>query len=67
MWMKIIAKMGSTRATKEEKKTNLKEIPRPHKLAQSPPAEHVQGRVQVGKAHLPVVGFLSLRKVLEEC
>ena len=43
---------------RKEKKTNLKELPRPHKL--------VQGRVQVGKTCMPLVGLLSLPKVRKE-
>ena len=51
---------------REEKRTNLKELPRPHKLVQSPLTERVQGRVQVGKTRLPPVGLSSLTKVMEE-
>ena len=52
--------------TRDEKRTNLKELPRPHKLPQGAPAKSVKGRVKIGKTCLPPVGPLCLYKVLKE-
>ena len=51
---------------RKEKGTNLKELPRPYELTQSPPTKRIKGKVQVGKTRLPPIGFLSLPKVAEE-
>ena len=65
--MKIIARVGNTQATKEkEKGPNFEKLPRAHYLEQSPLAKHVQGGVQVGKTHLPLVGLPSLPKVTKK-
>ena len=49
-----------------ERKTDLKELPRPHKLSQGAPVESVKSRVKIGKTCLPLVGFPCLSKVLKE-
>ena len=48
------------------KEIKLEELPRPHYLPQSPLAEHVQGRIEVGQTRLPPIGVPSPLKVLEE-
>ena len=60
---RLQATNGNTRI---EEKTNLKELPRPHKLPQGAPAKNVEGRVKIGKTCLPPVGPLCLYKVLKE-
>ena len=50
---------------KNGKRTNLKELPRPHKLPQGPPIKRVEGGVKIGKTCLPLVGPSCLSKVLE--
>ena len=56
-------------ATKENvrngKRTNLKELPRPHKLPQGAMAKSVKGGVKIGKTCLPPVGPPCLSKVLK--
>ena len=51
---------------KDEKKTNLKELPRPHKFLQGVLVESVEGGVKISKTCLPLVGPLCLPKFLEE-
>ena len=41
-----------------EKKNNLKELPRPHKMPQHAPAKSVEGGEKVGKTCLRLVGPL---------
>ena len=48
------------------KRTNLKELPRPHKLPQSALTESVEGGVKINKTYLPSVGPPCLSKVLKE-
>ena len=53
--------------TRDGKRTNFfKELPRPHKLPQSAPAESVEGEVKISKTCLPLVGSPCLPKILEE-
>ena len=54
------------RNAKNEKRTNLKEFPRPHKMPQRAPAESVKARVKLSKTCLPLVGPLCHSKVLKE-
>ena len=49
-----------------EKRTNLKELPRPHKLPQSVPTESVEGGVEISKTYLPSVSPPCLPKIPEE-
>ena len=51
---------------KDEKRTNLKELPRPHKPPQSALAESVEGGVKMSKTCLLPVGPPCLPKILEE-
>ena len=51
---------------RNRKRTNLKELPRPHKLPQGALAESVEGGVKIGKTCLLPVGPLCLSKVLKE-
>ena len=51
---------------KNEKITNLKELPRPYKLSQGASAERIKSGVEIGKTYLPPVGPLCLSKVLKE-
>lgn len=51
---------------RREMRTNLDKLPIPHKLAQSPPNERVQRKLQVAKTHLPPIGLVSLPKNVEE-
>ena len=53
-------------SVKNEKRMNLKELPRPHKLLQSALAESVKGGVKISRTCLLLVGPLCLPKVLEE-
>jgi len=48
------------------KRTNFKELPRPHKLLQGAPAKSVKDRVKIGKTCLPLVSPPCLYKVLKE-
>ena len=50
---------------KSERRTDLKELPRPHKLPQSAPTESVEGGEKISKTCLPLVGLLRLPKILE--
>ena len=49
------------------KRTNLKEIPRPHKLSQNALDESVESGVKIGKTGLPPISPLCLSKVLKDC
>jgi len=51
---------------KSEKRTDLKELPRPHKLPQGALAENVEGGVKISKTCLPSVDPLCLPVVLEK-
>ena len=53
-------------SVKNEKRMDLKELPRPHKLPQSALAESVKGGVRISRTCLPLVGPPCLAKVLEE-
>jgi len=59
-------KYMSYKRKEKEKRTNLKELSRPHKLAQSSLTKRVQGRVQVGKARLPLVCLPCPLEVMKE-
>ena len=48
------------------KETNLKELPRPCQLAQSPSAECIHDRIEVGKASMAPVHIPSLIEITEE-
>ena len=48
------------------KRTNLKELPRLHKLLQGEPVESVDGGEKIGKICLPLVGPPCLSKVLKK-
>jgi len=52
--------------TRDEKRTNLKELPRPHKVPQGALAKSVKVRVKIGKTCLSLVGLLCICKVLKE-
>ena len=58
------------RATNEDvrngKRTNLKKLPRPHKLPQGASTESVEGGVKIGETCLPPIGRLCISKVLEK-
>ena len=56
----------TSKNAKKGKKTNLKDLPRAHKLAQSAPTESVEGGVKIGKTCRPPVGPLCLSKDLKE-
>jgi len=51
---------------KNEKITNLKKLPRPHKQSHGAPAENIKSGVEIGKTCLPPVGPQCLSKILEE-
>ena len=51
---------------KNEKITNLVELPRPHKLSQGAPTKSIKSGIEIGKTCLPLVGPLCLPKVLKE-
>ena len=51
---------------RNEKRTNLEELPRPHKLPQSAPVKSVEGGVKINKTCLPPIGLPCLSKVLKE-
>ena len=55
---------ATNKSAKNENITNLKELPRLHKLSQGASAESVEGGVKIGKTCLPLIGPLSLSKVL---
>ena len=52
--------------TRNGKRTNLEELPRPHKLPQSAPVKSVEGGVKINKTCLPPIGLPCLSKVLKE-
>ena len=58
---------ATSESAKNEKKTNLKELPRPYKLPQCTPTESVKGGVKIDKTCLYPVNPPCLSKVLEEC
>ena len=47
------------------KRTNLKKLPRSHKLPQGASTENVKGGVKIGEACLPLIGPQCISKVLE--
>ena len=49
-----------------EKRTNLKELPRPHKLPQGASVDSVEVGVKISKTCLPPVGPLCLPTILEK-
>ena len=51
---------------RKERETNLKELPRPHQLAQYPSTKSVQRGLKVSQAYLPSVGNPSPLKVSEK-
>ena len=51
---------------KNERGTDLKELPRPYKLLQSSSANSVEDKVKISKTCLPLVGPPCLSKALEE-
>jgi len=53
-------------SAKDEKRTNLKKLPRRHKLPQGTPTESVKGGVKISKTCLPPIDPLCLSKVLEK-
>ena len=55
---------ATSESAKNENITNLKELPRLHKLSQGASAESVKGGVKIGKTRLPLIGPPSLSKVL---
>ena len=57
---------ATSESAKNEKITNLKELPRPYKLSQGASAERIKSGVEIGKTYLPPVGPLCLSKVLKE-
>ena len=57
---------ATSESVKSEKRINLKELPRPHKLPQSAPTKSVEGGVKISKTCLPSVIPLCLPKMLEE-
>ena len=62
-----LARLQATNnSAKDEKRINLKELPRPHKLPQSALAECVEGGVKISKTCLLPVGPPCLPKILEE-
>ena len=62
-----LARLQATNnSAKDEKRTNLKELPRPHKLPQSALAESVEGGVKISKTCLLPVDPPCLPKILEE-
>ena len=52
--------------TRDGKRTNLKKLPRPHKMPQGAPTKSVEDRVKIGKTCLPPVGPLCICKVLKK-
>ena len=52
--------------TRDGKRTNFKELPRPHKLPQGAPAKSIKGKVKIGKTCLPSVGPPYIYKVVKE-
>ena len=57
---------ATSESARKGKRSNLKELPRPHKLPQSAPVKSVVGGVKISKTCLPLVGPPYLSKVLEE-
>ena len=57
---------ATSESAKNEKITNLKELPRSHKLLQGDLAESIKSGVEIGKTCLPSVGPPYLSKVLKE-
>ena len=57
---------ATNESVKNEKRTDLKKLPRPHKLLQSASTESVEGGVKISKTCLPPVDLSCLPKVLEE-
>ena len=55
---------ATSESAKNENITNLKELPRLHKLSQGASVESVEGGVKIGKTCLPLIGPPSLSKVL---
>ena len=57
---------ATSESAKNEKITNLKELPRPYKQSQGAPSESIKSGVEIGKICLPLVSPPCLSKVLEE-
>ena len=57
---------ATNESARKGKRSNLKELPRPHTLPQSALVESVVGGVKISKTCLPLVGPPYLSKVLEE-
>ena len=53
-------------SVKSKKRTDLKELPRPHKLPQGASVDSVEHGVKISKTCLPPVGSLCLPTVLEK-
>jgi len=61
------ARLQATNKNRRDgKRTNLKELPRPHKLPQGALAKSIKGRVKIGQTCLPLVGPPCICKVLKE-
>ena len=69
-WLIKFNLMARLQATNENKRdgnrTNLKELPRPHKLLQGAPAKSVVARVKIGKTCLPPIGPPCIYKVFKK-
>ena len=52
--------------TRDGKRTNIKELPRPHKLLQGALATTIKDRVEIGKICLPLVGPPCIYKIFKE-
>ena len=64
--IQLVRLQATNKSAKNERRTNLKELPRPYKLLQNALAESVEGGVKISKTCLPLVGPSCLSKVLEE-
>ena len=64
--IQYIRLQATSKNAKKRKRTNLKDLPRAHKLPQSAPTESVKGGVKIGKICLPLVGPLCLSKDLKK-
>ena len=56
----------TSESAKNERGTDLKELPRPYKLLQSSSAKSVEDKVKISKICLPPVGPPCLSKAQEE-
>ena len=57
---------ATSESANDEKITNLKELPRPHKRSQGALAKSIKSGVEIGKTCLPTIGPPCLSKVLRE-